>query len=167
MKKGNPRKELLDKLRDGNNVSTACKAVGISRQTFYRWKANDQKFDYETDRAESEGDSFMADFAENKAKEHIQKGDKKMVIYWLNHRNPKFKNAPSQYDVEREAERLSREKLALQMPEAIRFVDMPPKEKRVILLQHAKKLGEIFDKVEIDIEKRKKEEARGRSNTGM
>ena len=59
-------------------VTTACKAVGISRQTHYNWMA-----DTEYKSAVEELTSVALDFAESKLHKLIDEGDPAATIFYL------------------------------------------------------------------------------------
>lgn len=60
-------------------VSTACKAVGISRQTHYRWLTEDEEY-----KAEVESISELAlDFAESELYRQIKEGEVTSTIFYL------------------------------------------------------------------------------------
>lgn len=60
-------------------VTTACKAVGISRQTHYEWCKTDAEYN-----AKVEGISDIAlDFAESQLHKQIQSGEVSSTIFYL------------------------------------------------------------------------------------
>jgi hypothetical protein len=60
-------------------VTTACKSVGISRETHYRWIREDEKY-----RIEVESISDMAlDFAESQLHKQISEGEVSATIFYL------------------------------------------------------------------------------------
>lgn len=60
-------------------VTTACRAVGISRQTFYRWKDENEEF-----RAAVEDiDNITLDFAESQLFKQIKDGNTTATIFFL------------------------------------------------------------------------------------
>lgn len=60
-------------------VTTACKAVGISRQTHYEWCKTDPDYN-----AKVEGISDIAlDFAESQLHKQIQNGEVSSTIFYL------------------------------------------------------------------------------------
>lgn len=60
-------------------VTTACKAVGISRQTHYEWCKTDADYN-----AKVEGISDIAlDFAESQLHKQIQSGEVSSTIFYL------------------------------------------------------------------------------------
>jgi len=60
-------------------ICEVCKAVGISRQTFYRWKKNDKTFCEIVEDIE-EG---LIDFVESKLFTRIEKEDITAIIFFL------------------------------------------------------------------------------------
>ena len=63
------------------NISRACKAVNMSRQTFYQWKAADAKFAQAL--VDLEPQEIFVDFAENALVKKIQDGDTTAIIFAL------------------------------------------------------------------------------------
>ena len=60
-------------------VTTACKSVGISRNTHYTWVKDDEVY-----RGQVEGISDLAlDFAESKLHKQIESGDTTATIFYL------------------------------------------------------------------------------------
>jgi hypothetical protein len=60
-------------------VTSACKSVGIARQTFYDWYKNDEQFQKEVDSIQD----IALDFAESKLHKQIDKGDTTATIFYL------------------------------------------------------------------------------------
>ena len=63
------------------NVAQSCKAVGISRQTYYNWKEKDKSFSQDIIDLEPEND--FLDFLESKLVEKINNGDTSSIIFAL------------------------------------------------------------------------------------
>ena len=61
------KKTLEAYMKKGCNVSATCSAIGISRQTFYRWQADSDKFAQALDQAK-EG---LKDRVESEIHKHI------------------------------------------------------------------------------------------------
>lgn len=61
------------------NVSEACRETGISRQTFYRWRSEDDAFSERITEAVEQ----KIDWYEQKAHELVQRGDTTMTIFLL------------------------------------------------------------------------------------
>ena len=60
-------------------VTTACKAVGISRAVFYEWQKKDSDFSA----AVAELDNVALDFAESALYKQIQEGNTSATIFYL------------------------------------------------------------------------------------
>jgi len=74
------KNEVLQALAESlGNVSQACKAAGVSRQTFYRWKSEEKTF---RDAVEEQNDVAL-DFAEQKLFELIAAGSERATIFLL------------------------------------------------------------------------------------
>jgi AcrR family transcriptional regulator len=61
------------------NVSAACREVGVSRSSFYRWYDGDEIFRQRLNNAREE----KIDFAESALFQKIQKGDTIAIIFFL------------------------------------------------------------------------------------
>lgn len=61
------------------NVTLACKEVGITRDTHYRWIKEDKEYAGETVRL----DDFVIDFVENELHKQISQGNTTAMIFWL------------------------------------------------------------------------------------
>lgn len=74
------KKAMLDALEKSLGiVTTACKSVGISRQTHYRWMEEDAEY-----KAEVDGIADIAlDFAESQLHKQIQSGEVSSTIFYL------------------------------------------------------------------------------------
>lgn len=71
-------------------VSVACKAVGIARNTFYDWRRKDETFRAQVD----EINETALDFVESKMFEAINKGDVRMIQFFLTTKGRKRGYAP-------------------------------------------------------------------------
>lgn len=63
------------------NITTACKAVGLSRETYYSWYNNDIGFKNAIDN--SGADEYFLDFLESKLAERINKSSDACLIFAL------------------------------------------------------------------------------------
>jgi len=61
------------------NISTSCRAIGVSRQTFYEWISKDKKFKREINEIEES----IIDNVESKLMEKIESGDLGAIIFFL------------------------------------------------------------------------------------
>lgn len=72
--------KVLQALREYlGNVTTACKAAGISRKTFYKWHKEDTDFATEADEITDE----QLDFVEDKLLQAINEGNVSAIIFYL------------------------------------------------------------------------------------
>ncbi len=77
--------ELLKRLSEVRIVEIACKSVGISRATYYRWIQDDPDFAQACDLAIWQGTETISDLAESQIVSKIKGGDLKASTYWLEH----------------------------------------------------------------------------------
>ena len=61
------------------NITTACEQVGITRTTFYRWKAEDPEFKEVVENI----DEYLLDFAEHSLFKQIRDGNTTATIFYL------------------------------------------------------------------------------------
>jgi len=64
------------------NVSEACKAINISRKTFYKWCQSNEKFKEKI----NEIDESFIDFAEGQLKKNVKRGIQKAIEFTLTNR---------------------------------------------------------------------------------
>jgi hypothetical protein len=89
--KTNLKKQFLEELKKVPIIQVACEKVGISRQTYYRWKKESKAFAKETEEALSEGIAFVNDMSETQLLNLIKGQDFKAISFWLKHRNQIYK----------------------------------------------------------------------------
>ena len=76
----NEKKKMLAALeRSLGVVTSACKAVGISRQTHYNWLNDDAAYKSEVESIED----IALDFAESQLHKQIQDGEVSSTIFFL------------------------------------------------------------------------------------
>lgn len=90
MKKAKLAKAFLDELEKLPSISIACKVVGISRQTAYRWMKN-SVFEAKVNKAMDEGTDYMNDMTEGQLFKLVQERNWSSIRYWLSNRHPKYK----------------------------------------------------------------------------
>jgi hypothetical protein len=76
---------IVNLLREGVTRSSASKAVGITRQTFYNWMHSDLTFFTRVERAEAESIAFIEANLYRNIKAFS--GDPKVMLKWLERRN--------------------------------------------------------------------------------
>jgi aspartate ammonia-lyase len=76
----NNKKRMLDALeRSLGIVTSACKAVGISRQTHYNWMNDDEEYNASVKSIED----IALDFAESQLHKQIRDGEVSSTIFFL------------------------------------------------------------------------------------
>ena len=72
------------------HISNICRAIGISRQTFYDWLKEDEEFNKAIQEAEWE----LHDEVRDALIQKIADGSSSDIQYYLNRRHPEFKPQP-------------------------------------------------------------------------
>lgn len=85
------KNKLLDQLRRVPIVEAACQKAGISRQTFYRWKFEDQGFAKEVEKAIDDGRMLVSDLSESQVLSMIRDKNWQAISFWLKHHHPSYK----------------------------------------------------------------------------
>lgn len=120
MKKNKKKDQFLDELRKLPIILVAAEKSGLSRQTIYRWKSEDEKFYKEMDKAMKEGEEFVNDMSESQVLALIKEQNWSAISFWLRHHHPAYRTrveistvtpqeelTPEQEEVVREALRLA------------------------------------------------------------
>lgn len=63
-------------------VTPACKEVGISRETFYKWCREDEEFKRKVD----DIDEITLDFAENQLLKKIKEGSERSIMFYMKYK---------------------------------------------------------------------------------
>ena len=74
--------KLIEFLAESGNVSFACKRAGVSRDTYYRWRYEDE-FAVQADIAIALGKEFVNDLAHSQLIRNIQNGDMGAIKFQL------------------------------------------------------------------------------------
>ena len=85
------KNKLLDQLKRVPIVEAACQKAGISRQTFYRWKFEDQEFAKDIEKAVDDGRMFVNDLSESQVLSLIRDKNWQAISFWLKHHHPSYK----------------------------------------------------------------------------
>ena len=72
-------------------IEAACQKAGISRQTLYRWKADDPDFAKEVEKATADGRMLVNDLAESQLIGAVKDRTLPAITYWLKHHHPSYK----------------------------------------------------------------------------
>lgn len=92
MKKNKKRDEFLAQLRKVPIVQVACEKVGVSRNSIYRWRNDDEEFRKEMEIALEDGEALVNDMSESQLLSLIKEKNWSAISFWLRHRNPKFRD---------------------------------------------------------------------------
>ena len=85
---------LVKRLSEVRIVEIACKSVGISRATFYRWIRDDPIFEQDCDEAVRIGTATISDLAESQIVTKIKGGEIRAAVYWLEHHHSDYAPKP-------------------------------------------------------------------------
>ena len=107
MTKRNKKKiRFLKELETNPIVERACRKVGVSRSTYYRWLSEDDEFREVAEEARDRGRDKMNDFAESKLLENVSSNLHQAITYWLSNNSKQYQR-PTTILHFRENERLS------------------------------------------------------------
>lgn len=74
------KRQFADVLKGAKGIVTdACRALNLSRQTYYQWRNLDPEFAKECDEAQE----VTIDFVESKLMENIAKNDSTCIIFYM------------------------------------------------------------------------------------
>ncbi len=121
MKKNKVKNTFLEYLRKVPIVQVACEKIGVSRNSVYRWRNEDENFRKEMEIALTEGEALVNDMGESQLLSLIRDKNWPAISFWLRHRNPKFRERlevtanvqPVQEELTPEQEEVVREALRL------------------------------------------------------
>ena len=86
------KEKFLELLRESPVILAACKRLGISKATFFRWKDDDKEFAKQAEDAVTEGNDFVTDMAEVQMNSLIKDKHFPAIKYRLDNFHPNFKN---------------------------------------------------------------------------
>jgi hypothetical protein len=92
MKKNKFQNQFLDELRKVPIVQVACEKTGLSRNSVYRWRKDDQSFCKKMDQAIKDGVALVNDMSESQLLTLIKEKNYPAISFWLRHRNDNYKN---------------------------------------------------------------------------
>jgi hypothetical protein len=93
MKKNNETKQIfLEQLKKTPIVQIACEKLGVSRSSFYRWRAEDAAFAKQADEATLEGHLLVNDLAESQLIGAVRDRNLQAIMYWLKHHHKDYRN---------------------------------------------------------------------------
>jgi hypothetical protein len=89
-KKDRTKAAIVKRLSEVRIVEIACKSVGISRATYYRWLNEDAKFADDCVEAIVLGTQTICDLAESQIVTKIRSGDFRASTYFLEKHHPEY-----------------------------------------------------------------------------
>jgi ACT domain-containing protein len=92
MKKNKVKNQLLEELKRIPIVQVACEKCGVSRNSFYKWKREDEEYEKQIEEALDYGVAFVNDMSESQLLTMIKEKNWSAISFWLRHRNPKYKD---------------------------------------------------------------------------
>lgn len=79
----NHKKKLIEALEKSLGIVTpACKEVGVSRETFYRYYKEDPEFKSKVD----DINEITLDFAENQLLKKIKEGSERSILFYMKYK---------------------------------------------------------------------------------
>ncbi len=91
------KKGFIEALKEMPIIQVACKRVGISRATYYRWRNEDKEFMRESDDALKQGYEFINDMSESQIVTLIKEKRLPAIALWLKHHHPKYGSRARSY----------------------------------------------------------------------
>ena len=90
MKKEKTMSLFIEQLRKIPIVQIACDKTGISRNSIYRWRKEDEQFRKAWDEAIAEGELLVNDMSESQLISLIKEKSWAAISFWLRHHHPKY-----------------------------------------------------------------------------
>lgn len=92
MKKDRTKSLFVEQLGKIPIVQVTCEKVGVSRNTVYRWRKEDQEFSKAMDEALVEGEAIINDMGESQLLTLMKEKNWNAISFWLRKRSPKFRD---------------------------------------------------------------------------
>lgn len=86
------KKRLLAKLEKTPIIEAACKAVGLPRSTYYRWRKDDPDFAEKCDEVIELSVGRINDLAESQLINAIKHQNMSAITFWLRHHHRSYRN---------------------------------------------------------------------------
>lgn len=90
MSKLHEKSKFIEYLRETPLVNLACKKVGISRATYYRWFKDDREFREDIQKVIRQGRANINDLAEATLIKMIKGENFHAIRFWLQHNNSRY-----------------------------------------------------------------------------
>lgn len=127
MKKDKVKDAFLTQLKKIPIVQVACEKVGISRNSVYRWKQEDEQFRKDMETALAEGEELVNDMSESQLLSLIREKNWNAISFWLRKRSPRFRDRVEVTANFERQEELSPEQEAI-VQQALQLAAAPQKE---------------------------------------
>ena len=88
---GADKKRLLAKLEKTPIIEAACKAVGLPRSTYYRWRKDDPEFADQCDETIELSVGRINDLAESQLINAIKNQNMSAITFWLKHHHRSYR----------------------------------------------------------------------------
>lgn len=92
MKKNKLQDQFLEELAKVPIIQVGCEKTGLSRNSIYRWRKDDQLFSKKMDESLASGVAFVNDMSESQLLSLIKDKSYSAISFWLRHRNDNYKD---------------------------------------------------------------------------
>ncbi len=91
-------KQLVKELEKNYLLERACKRLGVTRSTVYRWMQEDVELATRIRAAQSVGRRTMSDYVESKLLKNIEGGNQRSIEFWLKSNNERYRANDKTHD---------------------------------------------------------------------
>ena len=84
------KNSLVTRLEKLPIVEVACKQIGLSRATYYRWRRDDEVFADDCDEAIEHSSAMINDMAESQLIQSIKDKNMTAIVFWLKHHHKNY-----------------------------------------------------------------------------
>ena len=84
------KQKLIETLKELPIIQVACKKADISRDTYYRWRKEEQDFRRQGENAMEQGFEYINDLSESQILNLIKEGKLPAIALWLKHHHPRY-----------------------------------------------------------------------------
>ncbi|MFA7049647.1 MAG: hypothetical protein WC164_00835 [Patescibacteria group bacterium] len=150
-------KKIIPTLLEKNPIiAFVCQKTGISRQTYYRWLEECNKFKSDCESAILDGKQNINDLAYSKLVELIKSSNITAIIFWLKNNHPDFKESSQQIRIVQEKLSPGQSKL---LEKALNIVSKESHDKEIKVLE------EKIDTEKVDIKELDAKETKSSCST--
>jgi len=91
------KQKLVETLKEMPIIQVACKRIGISRDTYYRWRREDRDFRRQGEDAMQHGFEYINDLSESQILTLIREKKMPAITLWLKHHHPRYGSQTKSY----------------------------------------------------------------------